>query len=99
MNAHLPIAGGGEYAVVAGTSTVIDARMAGSFRVLSSAKAFVGDPAQLGETATPVTLTAANATAIGLNMLYEFDLLPGKTRYIHIAGNGGAATVTVTLTS
>ncbi len=99
MGRNIPVKGGGQIAAASGTSSVVDTNATGAARclVVSSAAALIGDFSTLGATSGATALTAANATFLAANIEYEFDLF--SARYIHVAGNGGAATITVTLTT
>lgn len=84
--------GGGKATVVAGTATPIALGNSSEYWILSTADIFVAGAAATG---TP-TLTIANSTTMGAGLYGPFHRTSG-TAWLHIAGNGAGATVTVTV--
>ena len=103
MGLSIPVPGGFSGAVASGVSTPV-AIPAGARRcqVLTSGPAFYI------ANASAVAINPQNATnsaTIGTGDIYEFDLIPGPSTvsgsqtHVHVGGNGGTPTVTVTFTT
>lgn len=90
-----PVGGGGAVvAAVSGTASFVAIpKSASGFFVTTSAAAFV----DVRNNNTADTLTTANAQPIANTTVpYEFKHFRGVDTYVAVAGNGGAATVTIT---
>jgi hypothetical protein len=96
MSVSRPITpGGGVITAADGESTAVDVSHATAFWVISTEPAFIvvsGDDTPLDP------MDETNATFIAADTLYgPFQLMRGVDKFIHVGGNGAAASVTITL--
>jgi hypothetical protein len=89
-----PLGGGGAVVVAAsGTASFVAIPAAAQeFWVFPSAAAFI----DVRTNNTADTLDATDSQPLGVGLYGPFDLQQGYDRYIAVAGNGGASTVTIT---
>jgi hypothetical protein len=89
-----PVGGGGAVVSAAsGTASFVAIPQAASqFWVSSSAAAFI----DVRNNNTADTLTTADSQPLAVGLYGPFDIFQSYDTYIAVAGNGGAATVTIT---
>ena len=92
--AGIPGKGGFSGAVADGTSTAVAVPGgAKEFWVLSSGAAWL----TVNTSSAPLTaLNTTKATPIGAGLYGPFSAMPGYGTYVHVGGNGGTPTITVT---